>query len=155
MSKKHRHVVRSTFAAELFNAADTAEVAILIRTALHEIEHGVTSTDTMRKLVTDGGFTMPAHLIIDAKSVQDAVTAAHVKPPAEKPLLLQVQWLREQLDRQVLTTIIWLDTRDMLADGMTKGSVDRKQIRAAMNGIVSFLQDFKALKTKRVLKATH
>jgi hypothetical protein len=29
-----------------------------------------------------------------------------------------------------------VDTRDMLADGMTKGAVERKDIHAAMNGEV-------------------
>ena len=53
-------------------------------------------------------------------SVFAAVTAVFVKTPAEKSLLCHVQFLRELLDRGVLAAIVWLDTRDMLADGLTK-----------------------------------
>ena len=33
--------------------------------------------------------------------------------------------MRELLDTKVLEALVWLDTRDMVADGLTKGSVDR------------------------------
>ena len=80
----------------------------------------------------------------DCMSLVAALSAARVKPPAEKPLLLQVQWLREQLDRLVLSTLTWCDTRDMLADGMTKGAVERTLLRKAMSGLVRFTQAFKS-----------
>ena len=34
-------------------------------------------------------------------------------------------------DRGIIR-LVWCDTRDMIADGMTKGVVDRKQLRLAM-----------------------
>ena len=49
-----------------------------------------------------------------------AVAAAVVKVPAEKSLLSHVQYLRELLDQRVLHTLVWLDTRDMGADGLPK-----------------------------------
>ena len=50
-----------------------------------------------------------------------------VKPPTEKSMLTHVQYLRELLDTKVLASLSWCDTRDMLADGLTKGKVDRKK----------------------------
>ena len=55
-------------------------------------------------------------------SVSAAVTAVFIKTPAEKSLLCHVQFLRELLDHGVLAAIVWLDTRDMLADGLTNMS---------------------------------
>ena len=36
--------------------------------------------------------------------------------------------MRELLDRQRLRKLWWIDTRDMCADGLNKGSIDRKAI---------------------------
>ena len=73
-------------------------------------------------------------LYLDALSVVAAVTATFIKTPADNGVLVHVQYLRELLDKGILHAIIWQDTRDMLADGMTKGSVDRKGIHDAMSG---------------------
>ena len=54
--------------------------------------------------------------------------------PTEKSLISHLQWLRELADLDILTGIAWTDTRDMLADGLTKGAVDRHMIHQAMDG---------------------
>ena len=77
---------------------------------------------------------MEIDLGIDAYSVFAAVTATQVKAPAEKALLSHVQYLRELLDRGVCKSLIWFDTRDMLADGLTKGAVERAALLALMDG---------------------
>ena len=71
-----------------------------------------------------GGYS-PISLYVDAKSVFAVVTATFAKTPAEKSLLCHVQYLRELLDKDVLQQIVWIDTRDMYADGLTKGAVQR------------------------------
>ena len=71
-----------------------------------------------------GGFA-PTVLYVDALSVYAAVTATFIKTPTEKSLLSHIQYLRELLDRKVLRAMSWIDTRDMLSDGLTKGSVAR------------------------------
>ena len=55
----------------------------------------------MRTLHESGGFAISAVLCLDALSVFTAVTAAYIKPPAEKGLLAHVQYLRELLDLHV------------------------------------------------------
>ena len=134
-SRKQRHVCRSTFAAELFSLTEAADIAIHLASALYEIAHGVQSTDTLR-LIREGGLRAPVAIVVvvDADSVFTATTAQQVKPPAEKSLLIHLQWIRELLDTHVLHTLSWCDTRDMISDALTKGSVGRVRIHAAMDG---------------------
>ena len=74
-------------------------------------------------------------LYVDAMSVYAAVTATFIKTPAEKSLLCHVQFLRELLDHGVLAAIVWLDTRDMSPDGLTKGAVPRDALMKIMDGL--------------------
>ena len=140
-SRKQRHVCRSTYAAELFSLTEAVDVSIHLASALYEVAHGVQTTETLR-LVREGGLQSPVAIVvvIDADSVYTSVTALQVKAPAEKSLLVQLQWLRELLDRRVVHTLAWCDTRDMISDALTKGSVDRARVHAAMDGklIVEF-----------------
>ena len=72
---------------------------------------------------------------IDAKVVFDSVTAEHVKTPADRHLLHALA-VREFLDAKRLRRLYWFDTVDMLADGLTKGAVDRTAlIQASAEGI--------------------
>ena len=133
-AKKQQHVTRSTFAAELFSACDGVDHGILVNITLHEIERGCRSAGEARRLREEGGLAFHMWLCIDAMSVLAAMTAEAVRTPAEKSLVGHVLWLRELADRGILTGAAWVDTRDMLSDGLTKGSVDRYLIDAAMNG---------------------
>merc|ERR1711966_620289 len=63
-----------------------------------------------------------------------AVTAPRPKPPAEHSLYPHILWLRELLSSKLLSSLMWEDTRDMIADGLTKGSVNRDALRAAATG---------------------
>ena len=65
---------------------------------------------------------------IDACAVFDGVTAAQPRTPAEKPLFLHALAVREHLEAGHLSRLWWFDTRAMLADGLTKGAVDREAL---------------------------
>ena len=73
-------------------------------------------------------------LALDSMGVVTAVTAPRPKPPAEHSLLPHVLWLRDLLCSGQLKALSWEDTRDMVADGLTKGSVDRGSLQAAAGG---------------------
>ena len=88
--KSQRHVIRSTFSAELLSAGDAADQGILLAHMLHELEHGPTSALEARNRRMEGGY-VPVALYLDAKSVFAAVTATLIKQPAEKSLLCHVQ----------------------------------------------------------------
>ena len=87
-------------------------------------------------------------LYVDAMSVFAAITATYIKHPAEKGLLSHVQFVRELLDSGVLQVLMWIDTRDMSADGMTKGSIDRDMLHLCMEGYMKFKHEFKLWKSK-------
>ena len=88
----------------------------------------------------EGTLQSPVSLgvIIDAMSVYAATTANHIKIPAEKGLLSHLQYVRELVDRGILKFLAWTDTRDMLADALTKGAVERDRIELAMSGFLRF-----------------
>ena len=143
VSKAQRHVTRSTFSSELFAATDAVDIGLLNTVALHELAHGVVSASEARQLV-EGSKTcsVALGLVIDAKSVSSAVVAPRVKVPAEPSLLLHVFWLRELLASGRLQHMWWADTRSMVADGMTKGSVLRDMIQAVMAGTLLMPQSY-------------
>ena len=82
-------------------------------------------------------------LYVDATSVYAAVTATFAKTPAEKSLLCHVKFIRELLDRGLFQSMRWIDARDMIADGLTKGSVERVLLHLAMEGKSQFKHDYK------------
>ena len=73
---------------------------------------------------------MPMELFIDARSVFDSVTSKTVTTPADGALLIHAKALREYLNQGQLRGIWWIDTRDMIADALNKGSIDRTALRA-------------------------
>ena len=143
LCKALRHVTRSTFSAELHAGCDSADLGILICLMMHEIAFGTVSKAQARAMRDEGGYGIPMTLQIDAMSVYAAITATYVKHPAEKGLLSHVQFIRELLDCGVITALMWIDTRDMLSDGLTKGAVDRRQLHDVMEGIHHFLHECK------------
>jgi hypothetical protein len=72
------------------------------------------------------------HAVIDAKSVFDIAANARQAKPTEEHLTVHVLKLREFLHRRILERLWWCDTRDMIADGLTKGAVERTAILALM-----------------------
>ncbi len=110
---------------------------------LHEIENGPVSKSVARDMRDAGGYAIPMTLQIDAMSVYAAVTATYIKHPAEKGLLSHVQFIRELLDTGVLKALLWIDTRDMSSDGLTKGSVDRLLLHQLMNGYQKYQHEHK------------
>ena len=76
------------------------------------------------------------HIWIDAKSVFSAVENENFKYPPEKSLLSHISWVKQLTIFKIITILGWVDTRDMIADGMTKGSIDRIQLIEVMRGYV-------------------
>ena len=134
VSARERHVTRSTFGAELFSACDVVDMCMLLSCLLHQVDSGSMTPAAARRCREENGWDIEIDLGLDAFSVYAAVTATHVKAPAEKALLSHVQYLRELLDRRILKYLVWFDTRDMTADGLTKGAVEREALHDVMSG---------------------
>ena len=139
-----RRVVRSTFVAEALAACDALDQGIVLAQTLHEMYTGNTSAYGSRHLRENGGYKIPMVLYIDALSVFAAATAVFIKIPADQSVLCHLHYLREMLEYDVLRLLVWVDTRDMLADGLTKGSIDRTVLRDAMDGTVMLTHECKA-----------
>ena len=86
---------------------------------------------------------------MDAKSFVSAITATFIKPPAEKALLCHIQYLRELLDKDLIRYLFWLGTRDMAADGLAKGSVDRDVLHSLMDGQQIIKHEYEQWKSKQ------
>ena len=148
-SRKQRHVTRSTFAAELFAATDAFDQLWNVAVAWHEVKCGPQTATVIRQLREQGGLDPQTAICVDALSVHAAVVAQHVKAPAESNLLGHVQFLCELLDTHVLTYFCWLDTRDMVSDGLTKGAIDRTCLHKLMSGSLRREHDVKTWTTSR------
>jgi len=58
----------------------------------------------------------------------DALKAEEVQVPSEQSLILPLLQLKESLRTTTLKSIVWCDTRDMVADGLNKGVIARRDL---------------------------
>ena len=78
------------------------------------------------KLEEQGKLPVPLHCYTDCKSLFDTLSVPDLHTPTEASLILIIAMLRELLELNVIQSISWIQTTDMLADGLTKGLVSRK-----------------------------
>ena len=69
-----------------------------------------------------------------------------MKNPAQKNFIVYLIWLNNKRENGVLNSIIWCDTRDMTADGHTKGSIRRTALNYLMNGLLNISHPREKLK---------
>jgi hypothetical protein len=148
--RKQRHVTRSTFGAELYAACDAVDFGMLVIQLMQELEHGVDNFSTARQRRENGDWKIDMVAAVDAMSVFAAVTAGQLKIPTEKSLWSHIQYLRELLNTGVLRYLLWIDTRDMWSDGLTKGSVERSLIHELMQGLLQGRHPYKAWAPKMI-----
>jgi hypothetical protein len=139
VARQQRRVTRATFTSELQGGCDTIDKGLLLLQTLDEMQTGEVSASRAMALRLSGGFAVPGVLYLDALSVYAAVTATFVKTPADNGVLVHCLYVRELLDNNVLYALVWQDTRDMLADGLTKGAVERKALHDAMAGKIEVM----------------
>jgi len=139
-----RGVVRSTFAAELNALIDSIETLVLLQLVLHQIYCGTgESAEELLHKLEHGSLYPPIDLFVDAQSVSDALAAPDVCTPQEASLKLHLITIRDRINRGLIRSLSWSDTRDMVADALTKGGVDRTVIQKAMNGQLSMQHEVK------------
>ena len=64
----------------------------------------------------------------------ESLKATTFKLPVENSLFGHVLWLREMHTKGLIQDIVWTDTRDRYADGLTKGVIKRDALRELMKG---------------------
>ena len=108
----------------------------MVQMCLHQIWTKTGSTSKpieMAQLLDSGSLEPPVEAVIDARSVFDCLAASDMGDLVEGSLKLHVLALRERLLSGTISALWWTDTRDMLADGLTKGAVPRDQLLLASN----------------------
>ena len=133
-SRKQRRVTRSTLAAETQAATDAYEQGKKIASAYHilyapEPEGGFESME-MRKICRDGPLHVPIELCTDCKSLFDMIVVGESgRDPQEATLSFPIDALRQDSRlHRMLRAMYWIDTRDCVTDGLTKGTVARAAI---------------------------
>jgi hypothetical protein len=110
---------------------------------LIELKYGILSAGQLKGYRENGGIRLKITFTIDAESVFKSLTSRDLKTPAEKTLMGHVVWLRELLKLGLIQKVQWCDTRDMSADGHTKGSIERQGLLDLMQGKHKFLHEVK------------
>ena len=90
-----------------------------------------------------GGLSIKVTLTIDTEYVFKSLSSKDLKKPTECTLLGHISWIRQMMERGIVHCVQWCDTRDMTADGHTKGSIDREGLLEVMSGTQSFKYDVK------------
>ena len=127
-ARKHSRVVRSTYAAELLSLIDAVGQGNLIASCLDEVHVGAHSALELLQRHQQGLRSIQHDAGIDAKAVFDGITATQPRTPADKPLFLHALAMREYLEAGWVDRLYWFDTLAMLADGLTKGALDREAL---------------------------
>eukprot|EP00971_Amphidinium_carterae_P315618 6273534-Amphidinium_carterae.1 len=136
LSTRQRRVVRSTFSAELNGLLDATERGYGIQMTMSELlmrrsdrpSENTPQARTLQIKWESGSLFPTLAACIDAKSVFDALAVPDFHIPSEDSLALHLLALRNDLAVHKLNTLLWIDTRSMLADALTKGKVDKKQL---------------------------
>jgi len=141
-SQSLKLVTRSTFSAETLAAVGSTDVLIPVMIAMNEIQCGPFTTEQLREMRENSKFVFDSTLVIDAFNLYQHWTDNTKKLPSEKSLYPHLWWLRDTT-RCAPKRLRWCDTRDMLADICTKGTVQRGPLLDAMIGTYQFKFEFK------------
>ena len=131
-SRKQTRVCRSTFAAETHNLSEAAEEGMLLAGFWEEVFWGKQSAAVLTSKLESGQFRVQIWLYADAMSVFAAIAAQATKCPTEQQMLYEILALRGHLLAGRVALLLWIDTRDMLADALTKGKIARTALIEAL-----------------------
>lgn len=117
-SKKLRRIVKSAMAAETLVQVEAAESCYWLANLLNEIIYPVSTKDTLVKIECK----------TDNHQLYDAVHS--IRPIQDKRLRIEIELLRQMLNRKELYSIEWIDKNNQLADSLTKfGSSSEKLLK--------------------------
>ena len=81
--------------------------------------------------------------ITDCKSLYDALKAEETQVPTESSLIMILLQLKELLRVGTMSSLVWCDTRDMVADALNKGTIARHAImQLALLGVWELKHEF-------------
>lgn len=107
-SKRIRRVVRSTLAGETLALADGVDNCIFLSTLYMELTKGVSQPSEV----------LPITCVVDNHSLYDAIKST--KFVADKRLRLEISNIKELLKTKQVREVCWTNTKEQLADCLTK-----------------------------------
>ena len=119
VSRRHKRVNRSTFAAEINGLADALEPGKVLAMQYTEVVRRACTANQFALDATAGDRALPVEAVVDAMSVFTTVTASDIKLPLEESLVAIVMAIREQFSIGHLKALWWANTDVMLADALT------------------------------------
>ena len=140
-----KQVSRATFTSETLACINAVDQMIVLAILLHQLSNGAITLDEARRLTDGKGNHFETGINIDAMSVLTALEAVNLRQPSEKSFLAHLAWLQDKIKTGTITWLRWVDTRDMYADGLTKGSVRRDRLRELATGRMSRAHETKKL----------
>ena len=127
-------MTRSTFTSEGLACVAAVDQAITLTTTLHEIELGPVTIGQTKQFVEEARLLYKIDGFVDAMLLIRALAASSIKLPQEKSFLLNLLWIADHIRTGLLKSLSWSDTRDMIADGLTKGPIDRALLHRVCDG---------------------
>jgi len=117
-SGRSKRVASSTLSAETLAMTGGVEEATLLQTWLFELMHGNLSARELLSLEADQ--LMPIDTGTDCNDLYEILVKAAAPAPTNKALTLYLSALRSDKEQGRIRSWLWIDTRDMLANCMTK-----------------------------------
>ena len=87
----------------------------------------------MIDMLEGGALYPPVDFCADARAAYDAISAPDPCELAGSSPKLHLISVRDGMAYGLVRKLFWVDTRDMLADGLTKAWVDRLLLRSCSN----------------------
>ena len=143
-----KQVSRATFTSETLACINAVDQMIVLAILLHQLSTGAITLDEARRMTDGKGNYFETGINIDAMSVLTALEAVNLRQPSEKSFLAHLAWLQDKVKSGTITWLRWVDTRDMYADGLTKGSVRRDRLRELATGRMTRAHETKKLQMR-------
>ena len=129
-SAKSKRVATSSMAAETLLMTSMCEEALYLQAWIEELRHPMM---TVHELINADPMEMiPVDTCTDCMDLYGVLIKPAAPSPTNRNLTLYLAQLRADRETRHVRNVIWLDTRDMLANGMTKlnatGTVDSKDL---------------------------
>ena len=121
--------------------------ATVLLGVLQEIRYGPTEAMRLVTMQSTGDFCVPLTMVTDSGSIWSCLQSNHLRMPTEKGTLYHLAYCLESLRNGLVSEWLWVDTRDMCIDGLTKGSLKRDALNSLMRGIWSLNHEVKMLKS--------
>jgi len=133
LSKKLSVISRSAFAAELRNVLEAAQDTINHAVMQHDIYRGPFTAEQCAAIRDSATYFMEIVIATDNQGLYNALTKEDPTPGSDGSMAFHIKALRQLLDDHHITSVAWLDNRDMIADGLTKGKPSRDDINSVLS----------------------